>query len=99
MLMKDACSRRRHFAVARPAWRWRRRTDIPWQVPGGLAFADFRGYEDWQVVAVSHNGDKIAIILGNPSDDRGLQGGYSRQRQAFPGRRQDGENPLDGEEG
>jgi hypothetical protein len=36
------------------------------QVPGGLAFADFRGYEDWQVVAVSHNGDKIVAILGNP---------------------------------
>src|ERR1700675_2345914 len=37
------------------------------QVPGGLAFADFRGYEDWQVVAVSHNGDKLATILGNPA--------------------------------
>ena len=36
------------------------------QVPGGLAFADFRGYEDWQIVAVSHNGDKIVGILGNP---------------------------------
>ena len=36
------------------------------QVPGGLAFADFRGYEDWQVIAVSHNGDKIEVILGNP---------------------------------
>ena len=37
------------------------------QVPGGLAFADFRGYEDWQIVAVSHNGDKIVAILGNPA--------------------------------
>ncbi len=36
------------------------------QVPGGLAFAEFRGYEDWQIVAVSHNGDKIVGILGNP---------------------------------
>ena len=36
------------------------------QVPGGLAFADFRGYEDWQTIAVSHNGDKLATILGNP---------------------------------
>src|ERR1700722_16020601 len=26
------------------------------QVPGGLAFAEFRGYEDWQVIAASHNG-------------------------------------------
>ena len=23
------------------------------QVPNGLAFSDFRGYEDWQVVGVS----------------------------------------------
>jgi hypothetical protein len=37
------------------------------QVPGGLAFADFRGYEDWQTIAVSHNGDKLASILGNPA--------------------------------
>ena len=36
------------------------------QVPGGLAFSEFRGYEDWQVIAVSHNGDKLALIVGNP---------------------------------
>ena len=24
------------------------------QVPNGLAFSEFRGYEDWQAVAVSH---------------------------------------------
>ena len=30
------------------------------QVPGGLAFSEFRGYEDWQIIAASHNGDKIA---------------------------------------
>ena len=27
------------------------------QVPGGLAFSEFKGYEDWQVIAVSHAGD------------------------------------------
>jgi Cytochrome P460 len=37
------------------------------QVPGGLAFSEFRGYEDWQVIAVSHNGDKLALIVGNPT--------------------------------
>jgi hypothetical protein len=68
------------------------------QVPGGLAFSEFRGYEDWQTIAVSHNGDKLATILGNSRDDRGLQGGLSRQRQAGPRRRQDGEDPLDSEE-
>ena len=35
------------------------------QIPGGLAFADFRGYEGWPVIAVSENGGKIAVIMGN----------------------------------
>src|SRR6202047_415079 len=35
------------------------------QVPGGLAFADFKGYEGWPVIAISENGGKIAVIMGN----------------------------------
>src|SRR6202161_4915010 len=35
------------------------------EVPGGLAFAEFRGYEGWPVIAVSENGGKIAVIMGN----------------------------------
>ena len=36
------------------------------QVPGGLAFSEFKGYENWQVIAVSQTGDLIVAILGNP---------------------------------
>ena len=36
------------------------------QIPGGLAFSEFKGYENWQVIAVSHNGDQVALIVGNP---------------------------------
>jgi hypothetical protein len=36
------------------------------QVPNGLAFSEFRGYESWQVVAVSQTGDVIDVILANP---------------------------------
>jgi hypothetical protein len=36
------------------------------EVPGGLAFSEFRGYEDWSVIAISQNGGMIAMILGNP---------------------------------
>jgi Cytochrome P460 len=36
------------------------------KVPGGLAFSEFRGYEAWQVVSISEDGDKLAAILGNP---------------------------------
>jgi hypothetical protein len=37
------------------------------KVPGGLAFSEFRGYEDWQTIAVSHNASAITAILGNPT--------------------------------
>jgi hypothetical protein len=36
------------------------------QVPGGLAFSEFRGYEAWQVVSVSQDGPLMAAILANP---------------------------------
>src|SRR5262252_366152 len=36
------------------------------QVPGGLAFSEFRGYEGWQVVATSQNDKLVAAILANP---------------------------------
>jgi hypothetical protein len=41
------------------------------QVPDGLAFAEFRGFEDWVTIAVSQaniGSDKlIEVILGNPT--------------------------------
>jgi hypothetical protein len=37
------------------------------QVPGGLAFSEFRGYEDWAVIAISENQGIIAVTLGNPA--------------------------------
>src|SRR6266403_5517196 len=36
------------------------------KVPDGLAFSEFKGYEAWQVVSVSQDGDLIAAILANP---------------------------------
>ena len=37
------------------------------KVPGGLAFAEFRGYETWEVVAVSNNAHTVAVVLANPA--------------------------------
>jgi hypothetical protein len=37
------------------------------QVPDGLAFAEFKGYEDWVTVAVSQTEDLIEVIVGNPA--------------------------------
>ena len=36
------------------------------QVPNGLAFSEFRGYEAWQVVSISQDGGHMAAILANP---------------------------------
>jgi hypothetical protein len=34
------------------------------QVPGGLAFSEFRGYERWPVIAISENQGVMAVIMG-----------------------------------
>jgi hypothetical protein len=39
------------------------------QVTGGLAFSEFRGYEDWQTVAVSQTEGALAVILAQSYDD------------------------------
>jgi Cytochrome P460 len=36
------------------------------RVSNGLAFSEFKGYEGWQTISVSHKGEKLAVILGNP---------------------------------
>ena len=33
----------------------------------GLAFSEFSGYEDWQLVAISQTEDAMAAILANPT--------------------------------
>jgi hypothetical protein len=54
------------------------------QVPGGLAFSEFRGYEDWQLIAVSHNGQMIATILGNPAMIEAYKAGIPGNGKPFP---------------
>ena len=68
------------------------------QVPGGLAFGDFRGYEDWQVVSVSHNGDRLATILGNPTLIDAFRSGVPGNGKPFPDGAKIREDPLDGED-
>jgi hypothetical protein len=54
------------------------------QVPGGLAFSEFRGYEDWAVIAISENGGKMAAILGNPTMIDAYKAGVPDNGQPFP---------------
>ena len=65
------------------------------QVPNGLAFSEFRGYEAWQVVSISHDGDLLAAILGNPAMIDAYASGIPGNGKAVSRRRQDGENPLE----
>jgi hypothetical protein len=53
------------------------------KVPNGLAFSEFRGYETWQVIAVS-NGGKLAVILGNPVMIEALKAGYPDNGKPVP---------------
>ena len=54
------------------------------KVPDGLAFAEFKGYESWQVIAVSHNGDLLAAILGNPVMIDAYKSGVPGNGKPFP---------------
>jgi len=45
------------------------------KVPDGLAFSEFRGFEDWATVAVSRTGDTIEVILANPEMIKTYQAG------------------------
>src|SRR5262245_3651134 len=54
------------------------------KVPNGLAFAEFRGYEGWQTVAISQNEKLIAVILGNPVMINAYQSGIPGNGKPFP---------------
>jgi hypothetical protein len=54
------------------------------QVPNGLAFSEFRGYEDWQVVAVSQSGGLIEVIVGNPAMIGAYKAGIPGNGRPFP---------------
>jgi len=54
------------------------------QVPDGLAFSEFKGYEDWQTVAVSQTEDAIAVILANPVMIDAYRSGVPGNGKPFP---------------
>jgi hypothetical protein len=54
------------------------------KVPDGLAFSEFRGYEGWPVIAISENGGKIAVILGNSAMIEAYKEGEPGNGKPFP---------------
>jgi hypothetical protein len=54
------------------------------QVPNGLAFSEFRGFEDWATVAVSQTGGLIEVILANPVMIDAYRAGAPGNGKPFP---------------
>jgi hypothetical protein len=56
------------------------------KVPNGLAFADFRGYESWQTIAVSQADSLglIEVIVGDPAMIKAYQEGYPGNGKPWP---------------
>ena len=54
------------------------------KVPNGLAFSEFRGYEGWETVAISHNEKVMALILANPVMIKAYQAGIPGNGKPFP---------------
>ncbi len=56
------------------------------KVPGGLAFSDFKGYEDWQAVgpSLTDAANVIRLILANPVMIDAYKEGVPGNGKPFP---------------
>jgi mono/diheme cytochrome c family protein len=54
------------------------------KIPNGLAFSEFKGYESWEVVSISHDGNLLAATLGNPVMIAAYRAGAPGNGKPFP---------------
>jgi hypothetical protein len=54
------------------------------RVPNGLAFSDFRGYEDWQVVSIAQTDEVLKVIVANPAMIAAYKAGVPGNGKKFP---------------
>jgi Cytochrome P460 len=54
------------------------------QIPDGLAFSDFRGYENWEDVAVSQTEMGMKVIVANPVMMDAFRSGLPASGKIFP---------------
>ena len=54
------------------------------RVPNGLAFSDFKGYEDWQVVSVAPTDEVLKVIVANPTMINAYRAGVPGNGNPFP---------------
>ena len=51
--------------------------------PGGIAFSDFRGYEDWSVASSARTDEVLKVIVANPAMIKAYQAGVPGNGQPF----------------
>jgi hypothetical protein len=54
------------------------------QVPDGLSFFDFRGYESWQVVSVAKTDEVLKVIVANTTMIDAYRAGVPGNGKLFP---------------
>jgi Cytochrome P460 len=54
------------------------------QTPSGIAFSDFRGYEDWAVVSSARTDEVLKVIVANPTMINAYKAGVPGNGQPFP---------------
>ena len=52
--------------------------------PSGIAFSDFRGYEDWSVVSSARTDEVLKVIVGSPAMIKAYKAGVPGNGQPFP---------------
>ena len=54
------------------------------KLPNGLAFGEFRGYENWQVVSVSQTAELLKVEVANPTMIDAYRAGIPGNGKPFP---------------
>jgi len=52
--------------------------------PDGVAFSDFKGYEDWAVVSSARTDEVLKVIVANPTMIKAYKAGVPGNGQSFP---------------
>src|SRR3954464_14017534 len=52
--------------------------------PSGIAFSDFKGYEDWPVVSSARTDQVLKVIVANPAMIKAYKAGVPANGQPFP---------------
>src|SRR3982074_1319561 len=52
--------------------------------PSGIAFSDFKGYEDWSVVSSARTDEVLKVIVANPRNMEADKAGVPGTGQPFP---------------